>query len=219
MKLKKSVQFIRKLLNDLLRKFKNLFISGLKPHSRPFILKPETGGDIWHRAFIEHLAFLMKPKIYVELGIRDCSVINRMIPHAEKVIGVDIDIKAGEFLIKSSKAEFVCSSTLDFAKQLQAEPINIDMLFIDADHACEAVLSDFWNLFPFVSPHGLILLHDTHPKDNEAMSPMFCNNAYEVINKIKLASEMLEYVTLPFHPGLTIIRKRKTQLAWMEKLE
>jgi cephalosporin hydroxylase len=185
----------------------------------PYILEPKTGVDIWHHAFIEHLAFLMKPKLYVELGIRECIVLNRIIPHAEKVIGVDIDPKAGEFMIRSSKTEFVCSTTLAFAEQLQAEPITIDMLFIDADHAWQAILNDFWAYFPFVSAHGLILLHDTHPKDEESMSPIFCNDGYKAIDKLLEASDKIEFMTLPLHPGLTIIRKRKMQLSWMEALK
>ena len=86
-----------------------IFYNSISPY--PFNLYPDIGADRWHRAFIEHLAILLKPKVYLELGIRDCSVLNRIIPHADKIIGVDIDRKAGEFMIKSPKAEFICSST------------------------------------------------------------------------------------------------------------
>lgn len=204
------IKFLRKC-------YRYVFPRPVPPDHIPFILIPERGSDRWHHAFIEHLAFLVRPKVYVELGIRDCIVLNRIIPHAEHVIGVDIDSKAGQFMAKSPKAEFVCSSTLDFAKQLQVEPISIDMLFIDADHAYEAVLSDFWAFFPFVSPHGMILLHDTHPEDEEAMDPKFSNDAYKVIDELTKASDRLELMTLPLSPGLTLCRKRKTQLSWKER--
>jgi predicted O-methyltransferase YrrM len=129
---------------------------------------------------------------------------------------VDFDPKAGELMTKSPKAEFVCSSTQDFAKQLQAKPISIDMLFIDADHACDAVLSDFWAFFPMVSPHGLILLHDTHPKNEEYMNPKDCADAYRAVDELAKHANELEFMTLPLHPGLTICRKRRTQLSWAE---
>jgi cephalosporin hydroxylase len=203
------------MIKILLTIFNRLFNSGSSSKNEHKLVL-ETGSDRWHRAFIEHLAIILQPKVYVELGIRDCSVLNRVIPHVGKVIGVDIDSKAGEFMKKSKKAKFVCSSTLEFAEQLKSEPIMIDLLFIDADHNHEAVLKDFWAFFPFISPHGLILLHDTHPKDEESMSSIFCVDAYKAIKELALASDKLELMTLSLHPGLTLIRKRKTQLSWME---
>jgi len=181
-----------------------------------FILAPEIVSDKWHHAFVEHLAFLLQPKVYVELGIKNCAVLNRIIPHAEHIIGVDINRKAGEFMIKSPKVRFFCSNTLDFAKQLHEKPISIDMLFIDADHACDAVLDDFWSFFPFVSPHGLILLHDTHPQNEEHMDPKFSGDAYKAVAELAKASDRLELFTLPVPPGLTLCRKRLVQLSWKE---
>jgi SAM-dependent methyltransferase len=39
----------------------------------------------------------------------------------------------------------------------------VDLLFIDADHAYEAVQRDFREWSPFVKPGGFIALHDVHP--------------------------------------------------------
>jgi len=179
-------------------------------------LEIEEDTELWHHAFIEHLAIILKPKVYVELGIHKCSVINRIIPHVEKAIGVDIDQNSGGFMKKTSKSFFVCSTTLEFAKQLQNNPISIDLLFIDADHACEAVLDDINAYFPFVSSHGIILIHDTHPKNIESMASGFCNDSFKVVDKLARDINNLEFVTIPVHPGLTIVRKRKIQLSWME---
>lgn len=179
-------------------------------------LKVDPDSELWHAAFIEHLASLLKPKVYVELGIHKCHLFNRIIPHSGKMIGVDIDKNAVNYMKKTNKASFICSTTLEFAKQLSNNPLEIDMLFIDADHASEAVLNDFNAFFPFVVPHGIILIHDTHPKNIEFMAPGFCNDSYKAIDLLMNKTDQIELITIPLHPGLTMIRKRKTQLSWME---
>jgi hypothetical protein len=186
------------------------------PKRRRKLIFPDSGPLEWHQSFIEHLAFLFRPQVYVELGIRDCALFNRIERYAERLIGVDIDAKAGNFMIQSNKVEFVCATTQAFAERLRSTPISIDFLFIDADHARDAVLRDFWNFFPFVRPHGLILLHDTHPKDHEQMRRDLCDDAYLAIDELTRAKDALELMTLPLPPGLTLCRKRQTQLSWME---
>lgn len=176
----------------------------------------DSGPLEWHQSFIEHLTFLFRPKVYVELGIRDCALFNRVERYAERLIGVDIDEKAGSFMVQSDKVEFVCATTQAFAERLRSAPVSIDFLFIDADHAREAVLKDFWSFFPFVRPHGLILLHDTHPKDREQMRRDLCDDAYLAIDELTRAKDAFELMTLPLPPGLTLVRKRHTQLSWME---
>jgi len=47
----------------------------------------------WHEDFIVHLASLVRPKVYVELGLYHCALFNRIIPFAEQLIGVDIGRK------------------------------------------------------------------------------------------------------------------------------
>lgn len=169
----------------------------------------------WHEEFIELLAAVVRPKTYVELGLCKCALFNKIIPYAEKLIGLDIKPEAEKFMKKiRGKTEFVCSTTDDFAERLQKNPIQIDMLFIDADHAKEAVLKDFNNFFPFVAPHGLILLHDSHPKDAQYTNPGYCNDAYKAVERLGKETATYEIMTIPRHPGLTLCRKRSTQLSW-----
>jgi predicted O-methyltransferase YrrM len=194
------------------------FFGQRKPWPR-FIKIQDQGSLWWHRGLIEHIAYIFKPKVYVELGIYQCELFNRVVPHAQRLIGVDLDRKAQSFMTKSPKVEFRCSTTADFTRWLRANPLPIDMLFIDADHARDAVLEDFWGLFPFVAPHGLILLHDTHPENEEQMQRHLCDDAYKAVDELAKASDQLELMTLPLHPGLTLCRKRKTQLSWMEDRE
>ncbi|SHJ21292.1 class I SAM-dependent methyltransferase [Desulfosporosinus lacus] len=173
----------------------------------------------WHEDFIVHLASLVRPKVYVELGLYHCALFNRIIPFAEKLIGVDISAESGSYMQQSSKTRFFKGTTQDFAKEVMSNPLKIDMLFIDADHSKEAVLQDFKDFFPFVAPHGLILLHDTHPGNEQMMQPEWCGTAYLAVEELlrETGSSSYELMTIPLSPGLTICRKRQVQLAWQEK--
>ncbi|HQD91374.1 MAG TPA: glycosyltransferase family 2 protein [Syntrophomonadaceae bacterium] len=173
-------------------------------------------GLIWHEDFIVHLASIIRPRVYVELGISKCAVFNRIIPFAEKLIGVDVDPRAETFMQKSEKTSFVLATTQEFAKQLAQEPLMIDMLFIDADHDQEAVLNDFRSFFPFVSPHGIILLHDVHPGSQALIRPEWCGTAYLAAEELSRQTDEYEMVTIPVSPGLAICRKRRSQLSWKE---
>jgi FkbM family methyltransferase len=168
----------------------------------------------WHEDFIVNLAAQLMPQIYVELGLYHCELFNAMIPYSETLIGVDVSAEAGKYMIQSEKVMFMNMTTDEFAELLKKHPVSIDLLFIDADHTKESVLKDFWNYFPFVKEQGLILLHDTYPKNSQYTDKGYCGNAYLVIDELKNHFDEFEFVTIPIHPGLTIIRKRKTQLAW-----
>jgi len=170
----------------------------------------------WHESFIENLASILRPTVYVELGLYHCELFNRIIPYAERLIGVDNNANAGKWMAKSGKVRFVNSTTNEFATKLQTDITSIGMLFIDANHSKRAVLKDFWDFYPFVSCQGLIILHDTHPGNIEYTQPGYCNDAYKAVEELSGHQDKFEIMTIPVHPGLTLCRKRTTQLSWME---
>ncbi|GIP15717.1 hypothetical protein J40TS1_13590 [Paenibacillus montaniterrae] len=170
----------------------------------------------WHHGFILELARIVQPKVYVELGIYTCQLFNSMIPYAEQLVGVDIDSGAGSHMQDLPKTRFFHGTTQQFAEELQKQPLAIDLLFIDADHSKEAVLEDFRSFFPYVVPHGLILLHDTHPGSTGRMDPRLCGTAYQAIEELARETDAFEMMTIPVDPGLTLCRKRKQQLSWHE---
>jgi Glycosyltransferases involved in cell wall biogenesis len=171
----------------------------------------------WHEDFIVHLVSLIRPKVYVELGLYQCTLFNRIIPFAEQLIGVDITPEAGNYMQSLAKTRFVNATTQEFARELEINPIKIDILFIDADHSKEAVLQDFQTFFPYVAQHGLILLHDTHPQDEEMMQPSWSGTACQAVEILARDTREYELMTIPVSPGLTICRKRQVQLAWQEQ--
>lgn len=173
-----------------------------------------------HEDIIVLLAKILKPKIYVELGLYECRLFNKMIPFVrDRLIGVDINSRASKFMKHNPKTEFYGLSTDKFVNRLKEEKLTIDMLFIDADHSKEAVLRDFKNYFPFVRDQGIILLHDGYPKDAFHTQKGLCGDGYKAIFELSKVTKDFEMVTLPFHPGLTICRKRIKQVPWLEQNE
>jgi predicted O-methyltransferase YrrM len=197
----------------------NIFPRLLKRLNVPVIDLSKTGTDNakWHQGLIVHLASILRPNVYVEVGIFRCGLFNQMLPYANTLIGVDANPDAGKYMVSSPKARFVGARSSEFAHQLKKAPVAIDMLFIDADHSQEAVEEDFRNFLPFVAPHGLILLHDTHPIDEAATDGARCGDGYKAIERLSKETEQFEMMTLPLHPGLTLCRKRTAQLSWLEQ--
>ena len=189
----------------------------LMPAARGYHIDPQAPPpNSWHEDFILHLASIVRPRVYVELGLYRCTLFNRLIPYCKQLIGVDNNPDAGKWMAKSNKVIFVNSTTQDFAKELRNCPLAIDMLFIDADHSKEAVRRDFWTFFQFVSPHGIILLHDSHPKHLHYTQVGYCGDGYKTIEELSRSTGEYEMMTIPVHPGLTLCRKRRAQLSWME---
>ena len=87
---------------------------------------------------IEPLAKLLKPSVYVELGIFKFETIMKILPFVDRAIGVDIK----DLTIPNKNIEFYCMTTNEFYEQNKNKLI-IDFLFIDADHSYEQTLKDF----------------------------------------------------------------------------
>jgi len=190
-------------IQDLLKKF--TVESSAKSNETPIN---------WHEDFIVHLTRVVRPKVYVELGVYQCALFNRVVPYAQKLIGIDNSEEAGKFMKKTAKAKFVRLSTDEYYRELKKHPIKIDMLFIDADHSKESVLKDFKHFFPYVSDQGVILLHDGYPKNIAQTKPGYCGDGFKAIEELSKHTDDYEMMTIPVTPGLTLCRKRKKHLNW-----
>lgn len=168
-----------------------------------------------HEDLIVHLASIIKPRVYVELGLKDCELFNRIIPYAEELIGVDINRESGQSMQISHKTRFIHAVPEDFVQQLEAESLMIDMLFINAADS-ESVMKDFTVYLPWVAPHGIILIQDLHPGNEALIETVWSGSTYLAARELSRHTEEYEIMTLPIFPLLAIARKRRAQLSWQE---
>ncbi|MDP4128098.1 MAG: class I SAM-dependent methyltransferase [Bacillota bacterium] len=141
--------------------------------------------------FIINLARLVRPKVFVKLGLYQCTLFNKITPYAEKSIGVDIQPEVGEYMKQSRDTHFINGTTQEFVKQLETKPLQINMLLFDGENIKEAGPQDFHRFFPFIAPQGFILLQDPRPDKTQMIKP-----------------GLYDLMKIPDSPGLTICRKR-----------
>ena len=138
---------------------------------------------------------------YLELGIYDGLNISKIAPHVGKAIGVDISDKR-----LYHNFEFIQSTTDEFFSNNKE---TFDIIFIDADHKFESVVSDLEKSLQILNKHGIIFLHDTDPKSAHYIQPGYCNNCYKIINYIRKNHPELDIINLPIsEAGLTIVNRK-----------
>lgn len=134
-----------------------------------------------HRKFAEWLVSEIQPSEIVELGVdRGYSlfVFASAIRKEGKgtITGIDCfdcdsDFSEGnkhQTILKQIEEQKldnvkIIRATFDEASKMWSSTgKKIDILHIDGNHAYEAVKGDFNNWFPFVSPDGIVLFHDTN---------------------------------------------------------
>lgn len=159
----------------------------------------------FHEWFIPTLAGRLKISSYLEIGLWHGDTImgvKRARPHA-RCIGVDrvpLDLAAYGITVFTMDSEKFWSGGF-------VDALCFDMVFIDADHSAGAVQKDFARAWEHTSREGLIILHDTNPATLKETDPGFSGDCWMVARD--LHAKGFEGVTLPFSPGLTIIRKRE----------
>lgn len=170
-----------------------------------------------HEDLIALLTSRLKPANYVEFGVAYNETLAKVKNHASwrhpalKVYAVDYN----EPPSRLAGVEYFIKSTAAFIREDAHSLAPFDMLFIDADHSARSVYQDFCGMFPFMSEHGVIFLHDTYPASEKDTDPGLCGDGWRTAERLHLEpSTDIEIVTLPFSPGLSIIRKRSRHLTW-----
>lgn len=166
-----------------------------------------------HTSLILFLAEWIKPEHYLELGVRTGDNFKKI--SYKSIKSTAVDIKPLLFDLPKN-SNFYLGNTDDFFNSLDKNE-KFDLIFIDADHSHEQSLKDFINSSNFLINDGFIILHDTYPINEDYIKPELCSDSYKTPLYIKqnLYNDF-EILTLPFHPGLTLVKKinRNRQLIW-----
>jgi len=150
-----------------------------------------------HERLIPLLVEGIGAKKYLEFGTYDNATISKVV--CDMRIGVDPNGKDLDGVV-------MCQMTAEqFCMENAAKLAPFDVVFIDSEHSAEAVRRQFIAIWPYVAEDGLILVHDTNPEHESDAQPGFCGDAWKFAFT---AAGSVEAMTLPQHPGLTLIRKR-----------
>jgi predicted O-methyltransferase YrrM len=165
----------------------------------------------WHTDFLVQIAKTIRPQLYVEVGVHQAFTFNRVARFSVSAIGADINPNSLKW-ISSKNSLFVLGGSDEVVANLGDK--KIDFLFIDADHRKEAVLNDFQTLEPYFTQDVIVAIHDTYPRSVDFIQDNYCSDSYKVPELLNMSSKWAA-VTVPIHPGLTIVAKRGSQPAWI----
>jgi predicted O-methyltransferase YrrM len=158
-----------------------------------------------HVEFLALMARWIKPEHYLELGVRDGRNFLKVAPLCKLATGVDTSFMP---FAPEPNMELVQNTTDSYFKSLKGTDTKFDMVFIDADHSHEQSLRDFLNAFPRVIDDGFIFFHDTYPCLPYLFDKQKSDNCYKTALYIKQnMRDKCEIITLPFNPGVTVVKK------------
>ena len=169
-----------------------------------------------HLVTLFALALACHGKTYVELGVREGHTTEPIL-HAAKannghLWSVDLN-KPSEYYPDSPHYSFCQQDTIDF---LQSWPDDktIDFIFIDDWHSYPHVRRQLELIDKHVSPNSIVLLHDLmyasepfYHTDLTLLSGQWAEGGpYRAV--AELDQQFWEFSTLPWHNGLTLLRKK-----------
>jgi hypothetical protein len=176
-----------------------------------------TRDDSPHIFLIDQIASMLQPRVYVEIGIYECATLNRVAKHAATAIAIDVNKDAFKF-VKGKNVAGVHGTTREAEPLFRRHSGEIDLVFIDGDHRIEAVREDFQRIVPFVSPTSIIMIHDTWPRSVDFSADEFCSNSFLFPNELNHdVNSSWNAVTLPAHPGLTLVSKSGIMPPWYSR--
>jgi len=170
-----------------------------------------AGADYY--AVLERIHSFLKPRTYVEIGIRNGQSF-ALAKTATASVGIDPapDLK---FALRPGAKVFPMTSDAFFAQHNLAHELghdSVDLAFIDGMHLFEFALRDFANLEKFCGPASTILVHDAFPVDRvtatrERTTQIWSGDVWKLIPCLKKYRPDLRIGTVDVPPtGLAIIR-------------
>lgn len=168
-----------------------------------------------HSNFIAIIASIVKPNVYVELGLYEGETLSKVLPYVNKCFGVDMQTRPQLQNLENAyknKLEINYCKTDDFFLNFNTK---IDMAFIDADHCFESALKDLENIFKLLNDNGIIFIHDTDPINNNYIQPGYCGDSYKLIPLLEKRND-INIITLPLtEAGLSIIMKKNSSRTFL----
>lgn len=178
-----------------------------------------------HYVLIPQLLYMLDAKKYLELGVQFGG---SLVPAAKKLremhgsdyVAVGVDIAATPQLMDNINDDpllfqFHEESTASFFATHAQQYGEFDVIFIDACHKYEAVKHDFWGAFACLKDQGVIVMHDNWPGEPGLLDQYHCDDSWRFADEISRSVEyrdQLEFMTLPYSPGLSLCRKRNQHL-------
>jgi hypothetical protein len=164
-------------------------------------------------AVLPRIHSFLKPKTYVEIGIRNGQSF-ALAKTATASVGIDPapDLK---FALRPGARVFPMTSDAFFAQHNLTEELGhdtVDLAFIDGMHLFEFALRDFVNLEKFCGPASTILVHDAYPVDRataarDRTTQIWSGDVWKLILCLKKYRPDLRVSTVDVPPtGLAIIR-------------
>jgi len=173
--------------------------------------------DDWHTEFLLNLVRLLRPNLYVEVGVYEAVTLNQVARYCNHAIGIDTNPESFT-RIRGKNISGINGTSDELQNHKLIKDNNlIDIAFVDGNHDSNQVLRDFRNIRPFCANNSLIIFHDTYPKSPDFLDSRKCSDSYRVPELIhqELASSW-NYVTIPRHPGMTLFSQRNKLPTWME---
>jgi predicted O-methyltransferase YrrM len=175
---------------------------------------PMTMNQTGHETFIPELCKLLQARDYLELGVHKGSTLCRVAAALPECHCQGVDIVNHELPLPGNVSMAFMRTDEFFETWKKSSPVRYDVIFIDANHSYEAVKADLEMALQMLQPRGVLLLHDTHPVSDAYTESGWCGDAFRILNDLQ-ANPDLQSITLPYHPGLTIVRPaQKTEFPW-----
>lgn len=174
--------------------------------------------DSWHEGFINNICQAIKPRISIEVGVAHGVVTRILSENSENVFAIDIDEAPIAGIEPLTNVTGIIGDSPIKLRELNSRGIKADIIFIDGDHRIDAAIKDFNEALKLLQPEGLILMHDTYPRNKDFVSEKneLCSTSYLVPDRIRALHPDINVITIPTHPGLTIIQSNLSRPTWMQ---
>ena len=144
---------------------------------------------------INAVAMANKSMRYLEIGVRN---------PADNFDKINVQNKTGVDIKNLGRKEvFHCSSDEFFNNHAG---LMFDLIFIDGSHEYGQVKRDLENAWGALMPGGIILMHDSAPRDEGEKSLNICGDVWKVVEEEMSKPDVCGF-TLDIDHGVTALRK------------